>query len=105
MRRTPSTIRRAAPCRLAQHGLSTSGRKADLAARLQAHEAGAAAPTATGPAAASAAPNQGAGFAQGGLMPKGGKRRNFVRMNLKASLLLSMLVPPSWRPPGSTEQS
>ena len=73
----------AAMCRLAEHGLSTSGRKADLAARLQAHEAGAAATE--GLPAPSAAPVHGAGFAQGGLMPKGGKRKNFVRMNLKAS--------------------
>ena len=71
-------------CRLAEHGLSTSGRKADLAARLQAHVAGAAADVPQGLPASSAAPAHGAGFAQGGLMPKGGKRKNFVRMNLKA---------------------
>ena len=80
--------------RLAQLGQGTGGNKLALLARLQACEAGGTPPAqadavtkhalaAHAAAAGPAAGNARTGAGMSGLMPKGGKRKNFVRINLK----------------------
>lgn len=96
-------------CRLAEHGLSTAGRKADLEERLQtfnataSQPAGAAAPlgiAVTGSATESSKPpGKGTRAPKSrqpleGKLVKGGKRKNFVRLQLRVcSTSMSQAVP------------